>query len=249
MQRGAQHRLLRAVDRELAHQVPDRLGDEAAEVLVGAPVGDGVVVELPGALHVLGEPALAEPRPLVAPDVEQRSLAGQRAHDEALLEAGELEVQARVRRLHRLGARPVRLELVALDPECGGEAQEELERRPRHLVEAGLAADQRRQRDEEPAPAAARDGGGGALRVEADELVVVLDPAPHRFAVGAAVLERLGERRLDGVRAHEPSQLVDEGVDGNRGRGALEGIELEKVAGVGRGGRDRLPERRGHAAR
>ena len=74
------------------------------------------------------------------------------------------------------------------------------------LVEAGLAVHQRRQRDEQPAPPAARDHGRGALRVEPDELVVVLDPAAHRLAVGAAVLERVGERRRrPGARAPGPS--------------------------------------------
>src|SRR5262249_38513745 len=82
------------------------------------------------------------------------------------------------------------------------------------------------------------------------ELPVVLDPPSYRVAVGAPVLERLSERGLDEMLAHEGLQLLDEGVDGNRGLRALERVELEKVAGVGRGVLgDRLAERRGHAAR
>ena len=151
---------------------------------------------------------------LVAHDVEQRALAAERAHDEAFLEAGELELQPCERRLHGLRTGVVRLELGRLEAEGGGEAQEELERRLVDLVEAGLAVHQRRQRDEQPAPPAARDHRGGALRVEPDELVVVLDPAAHRLAVGAAVLERVGERGVDRLRADELLQLVDELVDG-----------------------------------
>src|SRR4029453_12050811 len=132
--------------------------------------------------------ALAEPWTLVAADVEERSLAGERAHDEAFLEAGELEVQARERRLHRLGAGPVLLQLVALEAEGGREPEEQLERWARHLVKAGLAAHERRHREEEPAPAARGGQGGVSLRAEPDELVVVLDPAAHRLAVAAAVL-------------------------------------------------------------
>jgi hypothetical protein len=250
VERRVEQGLLRAVGRQLAHEVPHRLGHEAAEVVVGAPVGDGVVVEVPGALHVLGEPALAEPGTLVAPDVEERTLACERAHHEAFLEARELEVQARERRLHRLRARPVRLQLVARKAEGGREAQEQLERRARHLVEAGLTIHQRRQRDEEPPPPAARDHGGGALRVEPDELVVVPDPASQRLAIGAAVLEGVGERGLDRMPAHQDLQLLDEGVDGDGRRRPLEGVQVEELAGVQEGGwRGRLPERRGHGAR
>src|SRR5262249_60488206 len=103
--------------------------------------------------------------------------------------------------LHGLRAGEMRLELVALHAERRREAQEELERRPRHLVEAGFAVHERRQRDEEPAPPAARDGGRRALRAEPGELVVLLQPAAPRLALDPAVLERLRQRGLDRLLA------------------------------------------------
>src|SRR5262249_61795869 len=100
-----------------------------------------------------------------------------------------------------------------------------------------------------PGPPAARDRGRRALSVESDELVVLLHPAAERLAVASPVLERPGEHWLDGMRPHEVLQLLDEGVDGQRRRRTLEGVEVEEVAGVrGRGRRARLSQRRGHAA-
>jgi hypothetical protein len=76
----------------------------------------------------------------------------------------------------------VRLELGFGDAECGRESEEELARRSRHLMEAGLPVDDLRERDEEAALAAARHHGRGALRVALDEVVVVLDPAHEILA-------------------------------------------------------------------
>ena len=58
MQRRAQARLLRGIDGQLGGNFPDRLAHEAGEVFIGAPVGDGVIIELVGTLQVLGDAAL-----------------------------------------------------------------------------------------------------------------------------------------------------------------------------------------------
>src|SRR5262249_59416418 len=91
------------------------------------------------------------------------------------------------------------------------------------------------RRGKGPAPRAAGEGGRRTLRVERDELIVVLQPASHRLALAPAVLERLGERGLDWMLAHEGLQLVDEVVDRQRRRRAFEGAGLAEGRGVRRG--------------
>jgi hypothetical protein len=155
-------------------------------------------------------------------------------------------VEARERRLHRFGAREVRLELGFGHAERGGEVEEEVARRPRHLMEAGLPVDELRERDEEPAPPASRDHRGRALRVALDEVVVVLDPAHEVLARGAAVLERGDERGVHRRRAHELLQLLDESLRRQCDARAFEGVELREGALVRQRGVRRAADRGGH---